>query len=657
MRQGWSVRSACRLAAAVGMAAALAAAAALGGCDSTQRARARGEARPVVLRDIPDALRGTIGAEAQVRGGADPVLLTGIGLVVGLNGTGSSEAPDVIRGYLEREMALRGVGQESMGTGDLTPDRLLASRDTAIVAVQAVVSPAAPRGARFDVLVAALPNTSTTSLEGGILWTTDLSPGLVQPGGPTARRIAQARGTLFLNPFDRTDGEAAPGGAKTTARVLHGGVMTEPLEMLLSLDNPSHLRARAVTEAINTKFPQGPGDLTPIAKGRDEEQIAVVVPAAYRERPQEFLLELLSTQIDQTFMEERARRLVEALAAQPGLASEIGAALQAIGPLAIPSLRTLYTSGDTVPRLTALRAGARLGDAATVEPLLEIAREGAPGLRVDAIALLADMPINPRIDETLKVLVDDQTMTVRVAAYEGLAKRRSAAVSRVGVDGKFVLDVVDSERPLIWVSQQGQPRIAVFGREAEIERPTLVFAWDDRFILTSDSPSDQLRVMHRDERTGEVMQGVVDQRLPKFIEYVAHTNRPEEPWGLGMSYSQVVDLLYELTDRQKAVAAGFVTERDTLAAGLLAAAPDALAPDRPELSGDDSVDWNSMLGIGAATDKGKDAMGDAAPPPTPAPEAAPAPGRSKWVTPIQPAEGADPKKAREEAERGGGSGG
>ncbi|MFG0274673.1 MAG: hypothetical protein ACF8QF_06420, partial [Phycisphaerales bacterium] len=57
------------------------------GCvDGTKRARARGVQPTAVTRDIPAVLRGTIGAQATLRG-LEPVLVTGYGIVVGLNGT------------------------------------------------------------------------------------------------------------------------------------------------------------------------------------------------------------------------------------------------------------------------------------------------------------------------------------------------------------------------------------------------------------------------------------------------------------------------------------------------------------------------------------------------------------------------------------------
>ena len=46
--------------------------------------------------------------------------------------------------------------------------------------------------------------------------------------------------------------------------------ITEPFDMLLTLDSPSHARARAIQNAINDAFPRGVGDRQDTAKGRND---------------------------------------------------------------------------------------------------------------------------------------------------------------------------------------------------------------------------------------------------------------------------------------------------------------------------------------------------------------------------------------------------
>jgi len=54
---------------------------------------------PTVVRDLPSQLRGTIGAEARIIGNT-PTMVSGIGFVVGLDGTGGLTLPEQYAGHL-----------------------------------------------------------------------------------------------------------------------------------------------------------------------------------------------------------------------------------------------------------------------------------------------------------------------------------------------------------------------------------------------------------------------------------------------------------------------------------------------------------------------------------------------------------------------------
>lgn len=556
------------------------------GCDEPQKIRPRAEARPLVVRDSPSALRGTIGTECSIVG-TDPVIISGYGLVVGLAGTGSGDAPPAVRAWMEREMTLRGVGQETYGMGNVTPREMLDDPNNCIVLVIAAIAPTAPEGSRFDIAVTTLPGSAATSLEGGRLWTTDLRIGLPEPGGATARLVAEASGDLIINAFADPARSGERAVTRTEGRILDGGRMKNPLEMVVSLDNPSHARARAVTNAINARFPQTSADREPTAKGRNDEAVAIVVPMAHRKRLEEFVELLKYTLVDQRFPEERATIFVRTMREEPYLASEMSWCLQAMGPVAIPQLRTLYDSPERVPRLAALRAGARLKDPFATPHLVSIAQSEDTARRLDAISLLADMDPDPQINVALRGLLNAEDPTVRVAAYEALARRGDAALDRTRVDRKFTLDVVTSDKPMVYVSQQGTPRIAVFGRDLEVPRPAIVSAWSDRLLLASDSPSEPLRAMYTDYRTGKTTRTSVDQRLSGLIKTFAHTTTPESPAiGFGMTYSEVVGALYEIVERRRAVPALFLAEQDRLRAEIFAQAKTSITTPRPELAGE-----------------------------------------------------------------------
>jgi len=548
-----------------------------------------------IVRDIPPILRGTIGSEVSVRG-AEPQLVSGLGVVVGLNGTGGDPPPEPILSHMERELARGGIGKgrESTGTsiGPISPRAFLRDPSVAVVIVEAAIPPGSPKGQAFDVRVRTLPGSAVTSLEGGVLWTTELRLGPASVfGGVRTRILAEARGPVYINPFSDAEGggpAATRSVSQRVGRVLGGGVVTSPLQMALVLDNPSHTRARSITYAINARFPEGPGDVGPTATGKDEDIIAIRVPRRFRDNPESFMRVLMHTRIDQTAPEEWTRRYLTALEEEPFLAPELSACLEAIGVRAIPQLASFYESPDLSTRLAVIEAGARLGDPRVVTSLSNLARTGKGTIQTQAIELLAGMPNNPRVDLELRELAAAPDLEVRVAAYEAMIKRRDPFVRRMPVGPRtgpvsFVLDIVPAGDELVYVTQQGEPRLVLFGaRPVELETPLLVTAWSNRFMLTAEEPTSNIRLYYRNARGGRPVERTVNRDVVELVRYLAQKPTPEDPEpGLGLTFSEVVGALYEM-QRQDAIAAGFATERDKLLADLLRASERTTLADRPE---------------------------------------------------------------------------
>src|SRR5688572_17839890 len=210
--------------------------------------------------DVPEILRGTIASEAVVLGydqpgtsGYKPVIARGYGLVVGLNGTGSRDIPAPVRAYMLAEAAKGGFGGQRFGDeiANMSPEELLNSLDTAVVIVEAVVPQGAKAGSKFDVRVRAHPATSTTSLEGGTLYTTELRPGPPTAGGGQAFPLARARGPVFINQFAEPGALGKDTVVRTTGSILNAGEVIKDMPLKLRLANPSHQRAATLQMAIN----------------------------------------------------------------------------------------------------------------------------------------------------------------------------------------------------------------------------------------------------------------------------------------------------------------------------------------------------------------------------------------------------------------------
>jgi len=555
---------------------------ALAACEQAPRERARAVQPDVVVRDVPAVLAGTVGAQTTFRG-SEGLLVSGYGLVVGLDGTGDRDIPGPVRAFMEREMTLQGVGQAVHGMGDVTPSELLSSPSTAVVIVRGVIPPGAVAGQRFDVQVQTVPGSSATSLEGGRLWTTELFEGIVVPGGPVTPTMGRARGDLFINPFADPAKQETDAIVRTEGRILNGGVVVTPRDLILALDNPSHARARSIVSAINAKWPEGDGRET-TARGVNEETILIRVPARFADRAEEFVQLLTHLRVDQGFGQMWAQRYARTLRNEPYLAEPMSWSLQALGEIALPPLRDLYDFPEPAPRLAALRAGAALGDALVTPHLKEIAEAGDPAIRLQAIALLGGLGPNPRINTALRELLSDEQADVRIAAYEALADRGDPLLRRRYVDDKFVLDVAPSRHPMIYVSQQRQPRIVIFGDNLAVAQPVLATGWDERLMLAAESDAGPVRLYYRDPSTGRA--STIDNLAPDaatLIQTLAHEPTPENPRpGFDLSYSEVVGALHELWSARAFAAADFVAEQDILAAELIRSLRPLAIEDRPE---------------------------------------------------------------------------
>ncbi|NUQ53029.1 MAG: flagellar basal body P-ring protein FlgI [Phycisphaerales bacterium] len=633
------------------------AAAVAGGCESSEPVKAK-EVKPLVVRDVPDLLRETIGAQSTFVG-VDPTLVSGYGLVVGLRGTGGQNLPDRIAATMERQMGLNGVGRgnELRGTplDGKSPRDVLRDPNVAVVMVTASIPPGAPLGSTFDVFVQAV---NATSLEGGTLWTTEMRLGLANTFGQVqSQKLAEARGPIFVNPF--IDPAKM---TRTSGRVLNGGQVTAPFKIEIRLDNESHAVARSMVSSINTRFPEGPGDREPTALGRAGDSIAVRVPAAYREKTEEFLNLLRAVRVDdRTPLEEIAARYVQGFKNQPGLSNEFSLCMEAIGPKALPFVRDLYDYAELGPQFGALRAGAKLGDARAAVFLRRMAKEGNPSIRPRAITLLAELDAGPTIDVALReIIAGSDDLLERVAAYEGLARRAEAAMlSRFvaqlrdrednlaeqipfaylearsqlvlpggGLQGvaripirtragriKYFVDVVPFGKPMIYVTQARVPRIVLFGERPELKRPVFASAWSDRFMLDGGGAGEPIKLYYLDERTGEPTKGTVEASLALLTEYLGRETTASDPRaGLGMTYSEVVGTLYSL-HKSGATQAAFATEQDRLMSELLSAQQASRVKDRPETA--DDVPELTVFDTGAVRPTGLDEQPDVKPTITP----------------------------------------
>lgn len=481
------------------------------GCESN-----RGGVRPTALPpgqtfSGPIEMRGSVGSYASF-GSIGPELVSGYGLVVGLDGTGSSEVPAFLRDWLLNEMRRQGVGSARYaGTLRASPEQLLQSTDTAVVEVQGFRPAGADVGRRFDLLVTAA-DTQTTSLEGGWLWTCDLAFQGLQGPVQFSQPLARAGGPLYIDPLgaieDAPDDSLAPPGTprlderlpredqatrlRRRAVIVGGGRVTQARNIEMVLNQGSWRVADLVRDRINERFPMEAGARVQTAEARNSLLIQLNIPQRFQNEPERFvnLVQYLFTQRTPGFAPRKLDELMTQLSApEPAVSAvEVVYAAQAMGPSALPVLARWYDAPELETRLVALEAGARLGDPLAVEPLAELAREQGPAVRIAAAQALANMPRSLIGRDALRQMLVDPDPDVRIAAYQAMSVRPGPLIDRyVMADPetgriKLLLDMVNVDDPMLFIDARGTPRIVVFNPAMGFEPGAIGRALDGRLM-------------------------------------------------------------------------------------------------------------------------------------------------------------------------------
>ena len=484
---------------------------------------------------MPEGLGTPIGSLVEV---VTPGLIAveGYGIVGSLRGTGSGDCPANIRTYLEQYI-LKQLPEQRMDV-----DKFIASPDTAVVHVYGVMSTSVSKGRHFDVTIAALPGTQTTSLEGGWLYRTDLKQlGRV---GLATRILATAEGPVFIDTLD------SDGSDKQSGYGLGGGTVLGEYPIGLVLRKPDYKIANAIRNRLNNRF--GPETAKAVTSG----QIRLDVPARYVKQQERFILIVRTMYLSETaeITQERIKTFIAKLAASEDKeVSEI--ALEAIGKESLKKLPALLNSSHEEVRLRAARCILNLGSDTGLDTLRVIAMDKDSAYR---IAALEAITLGARRNDAAAIsrrLLTDEKFEIRLAAYEQLRKLEDVAVIRIPIGRSFYLDQISRiPHKSIYVSRSGEPRIVLFGSP--------IFCKENLFIqsangeITIDSPAGQKYVsVMRKHPTRPTVIGPVKSSLEVgdiirtlCEEPIRRTEQGRE--GLGVSYADMIGLLKQMSEKK-----------------------------------------------------------------------------------------------------------
>jgi len=211
-------------------------------------------------------------------------MLVGYGLVVGLNGTGDSlKTGHFTKQSLQAMLNRMGVKPTEAG---------LDSKNVAAVMVTASLPAFSSKGARVDVTVSALGDSS--NLLGGTLLVTPLL-------GADGEVYAVSQGQVAVGGF--TAGGAAETvtkGVPTSARIANGAIVEREIgfdmdtmpSVKLSLRNPDFTTARRIAQALNAFLG------TSAANATDPSTVKLDVPDAYANQVVNLLTDIEQLRIE-----------------------------------------------------------------------------------------------------------------------------------------------------------------------------------------------------------------------------------------------------------------------------------------------------------------------------------------------------------------------
>lgn len=225
--------------------------------------------------------------------------LTGVGLVVGLNGTGDTRSSSFTQQAMLNLMANFGIAN---------PEGELRTKNVATVMVQAKLGPYLKEGQAIDVLVSSMGDA--TSLAGGTLIQTPLKAanGIVYAVSQGSISIGEQLG-------GRVGGLLASRG-RTTGRIPNGAIVENEVPATVVgeeniiryvLQIPDYTTAARTSMAINETLATLKEEYRDSAKAKDASVIEVRIPVDFEDYPADFMAAVEQIEVE---IEEKSNRVV-----------------------------------------------------------------------------------------------------------------------------------------------------------------------------------------------------------------------------------------------------------------------------------------------------------------------------------------------------------
>jgi Flagellar P-ring protein len=502
----------------------------------------------------------TVGDVTEVSN-ANPTLVSGVGLVTGLEGTGGGTPPGTYRTMLENELKKKNVDNLR---------QVLDSDNNALVLVTAQIPPGAHKADPLDVDITLPPGSRVKSLRGGylqecVLYNYDTAKNL-NPDYDGDNRLlrghilAKAKGPLLVG-FG--PGEEA---AKVKAgRIWGGGVslIDRPFFLILKNDKQFARISNAVAERINQTFrddsrkrlvvlgqvtdrvgdrfsgPGGQGNpgTGVTAKAINRESVYVRVPWEYRHNPARYLrVARLVPLRDGPEVHNRYRRRLEENLLDPAQTISAALRLEALGQESIPGLKAGLKSDHALVRFCSAEALAYLSSPTGGEELARLARN-QPNLRGYCLTALASL--NEAVCQIeLTKLMFSRSAETRYGAFRALytLDGHNPDVRGELLNETFWLHrVAPQSPPLVHLSSSRRAEIVLFGEDATMVPPFYLVCGPE-FTATASAHDDKCTISRFSSERGNVQRRQCSLKLEDILRTLA---------DLGGTYPDAAELVVQ----------------------------------------------------------------------------------------------------------------
>lgn len=434
----------------------------LGGCQSWIARGQSPETKPGV--GLPGDDTTYVGDMTRVWGAA-PAIISGVGMVSELSGTGSAPAPSRYRDELTEDLRTREVQE---------PNQLLSADWTSLVVLKGLAPAGARKGQNFDVFVTLDPGSLTTSLESGFLMPARMTPKQqVRTGEVLAGRLAAtATGPVLI---DQLFGSEKP-NALVSGVVPGGGAMMvdRPFGLQTKDEHQSIREAMLVTKSINGRFNYFENaQRHPVAKAKNDRVIELVVPTIYQDNVTRYLHVLRNVAIDESPSKQVNRlELLEQRLQDPATAEVASLRLEAIGENGVAILERALRSSNEKVRFVSALALTYQGKNSACEELGRLAASQW-AFRWHALTALSAIPDSAARNQ-LRQMLQAQSVETRYGAVRCLTQRgendAEMVIESFGKNGEnFSLNTVFStSEPVVHIARFKKPEIVIFNPDQKI---------------------------------------------------------------------------------------------------------------------------------------------------------------------------------------------